>query len=35
MIKKILCDKQIGFIKGCGTEINLLKLKQRINNVKK
>ena len=22
--KKILCNKQIGFIKGCGTELNLL-----------
>ena len=33
--KKILCNKQIGFIKGCGTELNLLRLKQRINDVKK
>ena len=22
--KKILCNKQIGFIRGCGTELNLL-----------
>ena len=33
--KKILCNKQIGFIKGCGTELNLLRLKQRINDIKK
>ena len=33
--KKILCNKQIGFIKGCGTELNLLKLKQKIHDVKK
>ena len=26
--KKILCNKQIGFIRGCGTELNLLKLSQ-------
>ena len=25
--KKILCNKQIGFIRGCGTELNLLKLR--------
>ena len=33
--KKILCNKQIGFIKGCGTELNLLRLKQRIYDAKK
>ena len=33
--KKLICNKQIGFIKGCGTELNLLRLKQRINEVKK
>ena len=33
--KKILCNKQIGFIKGCGTELNLLRLKQRIYIIKK
>ena len=33
--KKLICNKQIGFIKGCGTELNLLRLKQRINDVKK
>ena len=26
--KKLICNKQIGFIKGCGTELNLLRLKQ-------
>ena len=35
MKKKLICNKQIGFIKGCGTELNLLRLKQRINDVKK
>ena len=25
--KKILCNKQIGFIRRCGTEIKLLKLR--------
>ena len=33
--KKLICNKQIGFIKGCGTELNLLRLKQRIYDVKK
>ena len=33
--KKILCNKQIGFIKGYDTELNLLRLKQRFNDVKK
>ena len=33
--KKILYNKQIGFIKGCGTELNLLKLRQRINDLRK
>ena len=33
--KKLICNKQIGFIKGCGTELNLLRLKQRIHDVKK
>ena len=32
--KKILSNKQIGFITGCGTELNLLKLRQRINALK-
>ena len=25
--KNILCNKQIGFIRGCGTELNLIKTK--------
>ena len=33
--KKLINKKQIGFIKGCGTELNLLRLKQRINDLKK
>ena len=33
--KKILCNKQIGFIRGCGTELNLLKLRQRVSDLKK
>jgi hypothetical protein len=33
--KKLIGNKQIGYIKGCGTELNLLRLKQRINDVKK
>ncbi len=32
--KKILCNKQIGFIRGCGTELNLLKLRQRVSDLK-
>ena len=27
--------KQIGFIKGCGTELNLLRLRQRVHDIKK
>ena len=33
--KKILCNKQIGFIRGCGTELNLLKLRQKVFEIKK
>ena len=33
--KKILCNKQIGFIKECGTELNLLKLRQKVFDIKK
>ena len=33
--KKILCNKQIGFIRGCGTELNLLKLRQKVFDIKK
>ncbi len=33
--KKILCNKQIGFIRGCGTELNLLKLRQNYLILKK
>ena len=32
--KKILCNKQIGFIRGCGTELNLIRLRQRVNDLK-
>ena len=32
--KKILCNKQIGFIKVCGTELNLIRLRQRVNDLK-
>ena len=32
--KNILCNKQIGFIRGCGTEINLIRLRQRVNDLK-
>ena len=33
--KKILCNKQIRFIRGCGTELNLLKLRQKLSDLKK
>ena len=33
--KKILCNKQIGFRRGYGTELNLLKLRQRVSDLKK
>ena len=33
--KKILCNKQIGFIIGYRTELNLLKLRQRVSDLKK
>ena len=33
--KKLIYNKQIGFIKGCGTELNLFRLKQKIHDVKK
>ena len=33
--KKLICNKQIGFIKGCGTELNLLRLRQRVYDIKK
>ena len=32
--KNILCNKQIGFIRGCGTELNLIRLRQRVNDLK-
>ena len=33
--KKLINKKQIGFIKGCGTELNLLRLRQRVHDIKK
>ena len=33
--KKLINKKQIGFIKGCGTELNLLRLRQRVYDIKK
>ena len=33
--KNLLNKKQIGFKKGCGTELNLLRLRQRVNDIKK
>ncbi len=33
--KKILCNKQIGFTRRCGTELNLLKFRQRVSDLKK
>ena len=33
--KNILCDKQISFIKGCGTELNLIRQRQRADDLKK
>ena len=33
--KKLINKKQIGFIKGCGTELNILKLRQRVYDIKK
>ena len=35
MKKNLLNKKQIGFIKGCGTELNLLRLRQRVTAIKK
>ena len=32
--KNLINKKQIGFIRGCGTELNLLKLRQRIYDIK-
>ena len=32
--KNILSKKQIGFIRGCGTELNLIRLRQRVNDLK-
>ena len=32
--KNILSKKQIGFIGGCGTELNLIRLSQRADNLK-
>ena len=32
--KNILYNKQIGFIRGCGTELNLIRLRQRVNDLK-
>ena len=32
--KNILCNKQIGFIRGCGTELNLIRLRQRADDLK-
>ena len=34
-MKKLIYNKQRGFINGCGIELNLLRLKQRICDVKK
>ena len=33
--KKILWYKQIGLIRGFGTELNLLKLRQKVSDLKK
>ena len=33
--KKILCNKQMGFIRGYGNELNLLKLRQKVYDIKK
>jgi len=33
--KNLLNKKQIGFKKGCGTELNLLRLRQRVTDIKK
>ena len=33
--KKILCNTQIEFIRGYGKELNLLKLRQRVSDLKK
>ena len=32
--KNILSNKQIGFIRGWGTELNLIRLRQRVNDLK-
>ena len=32
--KNILCNKQIGFIRGCEIELNLIRLRQRVNDLK-
>ena len=32
--KNILCNKQICFIRGCGTELNLIRLRQRADDLK-
>ena len=33
--RNLINKKQIGFIKGCGTELNLLKLRQRVYDIKR
>lgn len=33
--KNILCNRQIGFIRTCGTELNLIKLRPMIYDLKK
>ena len=35
MKKKLINKKQIGFIKGYGTKLNLLRLRQRVHVIKK
>ena len=32
--KNILSKKQIGFTRGCGTELNVIRLRQRVNDLK-
>ena len=33
--KQLLCKEQIGFMEGLGCEVNLLRLRQRCNDIKK
>jgi hypothetical protein len=32
--KKLICKEQIGFMEGLGCEVNLLRLRQRCNDIK-